>query len=79
MTDKEAISMLCVSMFLRDIDNAANDPTYKESAERKDLVKTLCKATGATQDGLLAKLFLCYVDGFEAGLGFRDKLDNTAG
>lgn len=76
-SDEDAIILLCVSMFLRDIENAANDPAYKEDAERKDLVTALCKATGVTPDSLLAKLLLCYADGFEAGLDFRDKIEKA--
>lgn len=76
-SEEDAIIMLCVSLFLRDMENAASDPAYKEDAERKDLVKALCTATGVTPDSLLAKLLLCYADGFEAGLEFRDKIEKA--
>lgn len=76
-TDEDTIIWLCVSMFLRDMETAANDPAYKEDAERKDLVKALCKATGVTPESFLAKLLLCYADGFEAGLGLRDKIESA--
>lgn len=75
--EEDAIITLCVSLFLRDMENAATNPAYKEDAERKDLVKALCKATGATPDGLLAKLLLCYADGFDAGFGLRDKIEEA--
>ena len=79
ISDDEAILLLCVAMFLDSMEKRADKATYYADADRRDLLKALFTATGATENSELAKHFLSFADGFDAGIGLRDKLDKIAG
>lgn len=79
IADDEAILLLCVAMFLESMKKRADKATYYADTDRKDLLAALHTVTGATENSELAKHFLSFADGFDAGIGFKDKLDKIAG
>ena len=76
-SDEDAILLLCVALFMQSMEKRADKAEYYHDTDRNDLLNTLCKATGASPDSILAKHFLSFADGFDAGLGLGLKLDKN--